>query len=144
MPSTTVHTVIRVRAPVSRVFSFLSVHENFVKAYGSTCSVIKEGEGFRDGPGSVRSCLPWPLTFEETIVESEKDSKIVYTISKGGPVKNHLGTLAFSPTPDGGTEIDYTISFDPRIPGTGWAIKRMLERAWIDNAPKAMKELETQ
>lgn len=141
-PSQLIHLTAHVDAPVSKVFEFVSSHENFAKLFGATCEVVVPGSPTRDGVGSVRRALPWPLTFEEEIVESEKDRKIAYKLIKGAPLKNHLGTINFAPGAEGGTDIDYSIVFDPVVYGTGWAFRRGLAKLWHIYSPGVFKTLE--
>lgn len=121
-------------APRGKVFALFASHERFGAALGGPAGVklgalrrIKTSEepGNPDGLGSVRRIGFGPSAFEETIVGFESGKRIEYRISRGSPLKNHLGQIEFRDVP-GGTQVDYSIRFEPRIPGTGGAIALLL------------------
>ena len=67
---------------------------------------------------TVRRLKVGPLPpFEETVHEFVPGERIVYRITKGGPLKDHVGVLRFSPTADGGTHLEYDIRIASAIPG---------------------------
>jgi len=51
------------------------------------------------------------------VIEFEPNQLIEYTITKYGPIKNHLGRLVFSEK-DGETHLNYTIVMKSMIPFT--------------------------
>jgi hypothetical protein len=63
-----------------------------------------------------------------------------YTVSKGGPIKNHLGHIEFQEI-DGGTRVNYTISFDPKIPLTGGILATILCASWHAGVHHAVEDL---
>ncbi len=79
-----------------------------------------------DGKGSVRRIGYGPIAFEETVRTSEPGKLIEYFISKGSPLKNHLGRIEFHPEGKG-TRVDYVITFEPKVPGTGGMLKGVLK-----------------
>lgn len=131
-----------VKAPRERVFAFLADHQKFARLFGSTCTRIKDGQGDVNGLGSVRRLGPGPLSFDETIVTFEPHRRIEYSVTRGSPIKNHLGTVDLSDAAGGGTAIDYVIRFDGKIPGTGAPIAALLRFALKANAGKALSTLE--
>ncbi len=78
-----------------------------------------------DGVGSVRRIAYGPLAFEETVLTSRPAALIEYRISKGSPLKNHQGRIELRAVA-GGTQLDYVIDFEPKIPGTGGLFKVVL------------------
>ena len=130
-----------VQAPRERVFAFLADHQKFARLFGGTCTRIKDGQGDINGLGSVRRMGPGPLAFEETIVTFVPNTRIEYTVTRGSPIKNHLGTVDLSDA-GSGTAIDYVIRFEPKIAGTGGAIAALLRTALKANANKALATLE--
>ena len=105
---------------VSTVFAVLANHELFGQVVGSNIFCIKESDSEHPhGEGSVRK-IQMPIgTFEETVIKFSPNQLIRYTVSKGSPIKDHLGELRFSTTP-GGCRLDYTIVFTPKLPVWGW------------------------
>ncbi len=117
-------------APVERVFDYLGEHENLGKVFGIRVERLRSGDTDRNGVGSVRKLsLGGLMPFEETVTDYKANELIEYTISKGTPIKDHLGTMRFSSTPSGGTHLHYTISIEgpPVItPLVGMQLKRSL------------------
>lgn len=117
-------------APVETVFAELSDHEKMGKILGAKVKRVKDGKGSVNGIGSVRRITPVPLAdFEETVTGFEPNKLVEYTITKGSPLKNHLGRMVFSET-NGKTHLHYTIQFDMKlgIPFTGFLLKNALEK----------------
>ncbi|HEY9544485.1 MAG TPA: SRPBCC family protein [Solimonas sp.] len=143
MPKHEVRLHEQINAPIERVFDFLSDHHHFVSLFGARCTVVGEGNDTSqpNGVGSVRRVGPGPLSFDEQIVVFERPSRIDYAIVRGGPLKNHLGTIHLSPSGDG-TEINYTIAFDSKLPGAGPLLVMGLKRIWQREARKAMAAIE--
>ncbi|MDM4770647.1 SRPBCC family protein [Solimonas sp. SE-A11] len=141
MPRYEVRLAATVRAPVSEVFEFFADHERFTTLFGSSGLRIREGELETNGIGSVRRIGSGSSSFDETIVAFEPNRRIDYQVTRGSPIKNHLGQIQFS-TDHGATKIDYLIRFDPKIPCTGKLLVLALQLMWRRNAPKRLKGLE--
>lgn len=134
---------VRIRAPIDRVFAFFADHERFITLMGGRCRRIVDGQDEPNGLGSVRRIGPGPLSFDETIVTFDKNARIEYAITRGGPIRNHRGTIDFRDD-RGATVVDYVIRFEPKIPLTGGLIAKGLKLAWQLNAPKALAKLEAE
>lgn len=116
--------------PVTELFALLSDHEKLGSILGSRIRRTRDGEGSVNGLGSVRTLHLGPLpSFDETITAFEPDRRIEYRITRGSPLRNHLGVMEFSATPSGGSRLLYTIEFESRIPLAGPLIRAGLERA---------------
>ena len=126
--------------PVERVFAYLSEHEHLEPLFGAKISRVRDGDTSRNGAGSVRRLRVAPLpAFEETVVEAVPDERIVYRITKGGILRDHLGTMTF--TPHGtGTRLHYVITFGAVLPLLDHVVKRSLERA----IPKGLARVDAQ
>ncbi len=113
-------------APVSKVFQTLSDHEQFGRICGISMKRIVDGRGSLNGLGSVREIKIGVLpAFEETITKFIENTKLEYRITKGSPIKNHLGKMVFM---DKGEKcsLHYTIALESKIPLTTFAIKSIL------------------
>lgn len=141
MPSQEVRVQARVHAPIGKVFAFFADHERFATLLGGRCKRIKDGQGDPNGLGSVRSIGPGPLAFEETIVTFEPNRRIEYAVTRGSPIKNHLGTIDFR-AEDDITVVDYVIRFDGKLPFTGGLIAKLLRTAWNKSSPRVLAQLE--
>ena len=54
---------------------------------------------------------------QERILEVETDRRIVYTVEKGIPVKNYRAEVLLTPTPDGGTHLKWSATWDRTLLG---------------------------
>ena len=141
-PSHSVRFSCFISAPPTSVYDFFCDHESFGRIWPGKIQRIKDSEepGNPNGLGSVRSITLGPIVFEETHITCERPREIQYTVTRGGPIKNHLGTIKFIAEADG-TRIDYTIAFDPRIPLTGCLIASSLKRDWARGIKPVIAEL---
>ncbi len=113
--------------PVAELFAYLAAHENQAKTFGVKVERLSDGQGHKDGVGSSRR-LAAPLlpAWDEAVTVFEPPTRLEYRVTRGSPLRDHHGTILFAPIPTG-THIDYTITFEPRIPLTGWLVRRITE-----------------
>ena len=71
---------------------------------------------------------PGAATFEETVTLFQPDELIEYRITKGSPLRDHVGIMRFSPLPGGGTHLDYRIRIASRVPGLSPLVRAVLQR----------------
>jgi uncharacterized protein YndB with AHSA1/START domain len=122
-----VHVTHDFRAPVERVFAYLAEHENLATLFGTRIERVRDGETERNGVGSCRRLSFYGLLpFEETVTEVVPNERIVYRITKGSPMRDHEGTMAFSSTTGGGTRLDYRIRLGSAVPGLASVVARAL------------------
>lgn len=124
-----VHVVQDFTAPVEQVYAHLARHENLEKVFGARITRVRDGHTTPDGVGSVRELKVSPLipAFQETVTQAEPNELIEYRITRGGPLKDHVGLMRFARTGTG-TRLDYTIDFESKVPGAGGVIKGLLEK----------------
>lgn len=117
--------------PPERVFDYLSEHENLAEMFGAKVTRLQDGtDGNRNGVGSVRRLNVGPgPAFEETVVEFDRPRRIAYKITKGSPMKGHLGVMTFEPDGRGGTRFHYDIRLASRIPGLAALVRASLTRS---------------
>ena len=129
-------------APVERVFAYLSEHENLGILFApARVKRIRDGDTERNGAGSARRLSFWGLLpFEETVTALVPNERIEYEITKGSPMRDHHGTLEFTPTGAGGTHLDYTIVFDSAVPGLAAAVAANLRRSVAKGLARADAE----
>lgn len=122
------HIEHRFASPVDQVFEFFADHEQFGRIWPGQTRRVRDGELEANGVGSVREVRVGPVRFEETTVALERPQRLEYTITRGSPLKNHYGRIAF--LPDGsGCRIDYHIEFDGRWPLIGRLIGALVARS---------------
>jgi hypothetical protein len=115
--------------PVGRVFGYLSEHENLGSLFGARVSRVRDGDTVRNGVGSVRRLRIGPLpTFDETVTGYVPDERIDYRITRGGPLRDHHGTMTFSPA-GAGTHLHYVIEFGAAVPGLDRVVAASLNRS---------------
>jgi uncharacterized protein YndB with AHSA1/START domain len=123
--------------PVEAVFEYLSEHEHLADVFGAKVKRLDDGQGHRNGVGSRRELRVGPLPpFEETVTEFEPNERIEYKITKGTPLKGHVGVMVFSSLPSGGSHLDYRIRLASPIPGAAAIVKKALTRSMTANLPK--------
>ncbi len=116
--------------PPERIFARLAEHENLAEVFGAKITRLRDGEPERNGVGSVRQLRIGPLPpFEETVTEFVPSERIVYRITKGSPLRGHVGTMTFAPTPSGGTRFVYDIRIASPIPGIAPIVHASLTRS---------------
>jgi uncharacterized protein YndB with AHSA1/START domain len=121
--------------PPERIFAYLSEHENLADLFGAKVTRLKDGEdGHRNGVGSVRKLqvAPGAPPFEETVTEFDPPNRIVYRITKGSPLRGHVGVMSFGPEGEG-THFHYDIRLASPIPGLAAVVKASLTRSLNKN-----------
>jgi uncharacterized protein YndB with AHSA1/START domain len=116
--------------PPERIFAYLAEHENLAAVFGAKVTRLRDGDaGERNGVGSMRRLQIGPLPpFEETVTEFVAPERIVYRITKGSPLRGHVGTMEFAPTAEG-TRFVYDIRIASPIPGIAPLVTASLTRS---------------
>jgi len=86
--------------------------------------VVEEGQGV----GQLRRVRAGRITTRERVVELVPPRRYVYEIVSGLPVRDYVAEVLLAPT-GGGTEVRWQATFRAQVPGTGWVLQRLLERA---------------
>ncbi len=128
-------------ASPEQVFDYFADHEKFGRLWPAKIRRIKTGESEPNGIGSVREIRVGPVRLEETIVSFRRPELLEYRVTRGGPLKNHLGHIEFHRSDSGGTRIFYTIEYDGRFPLVGGLIGKQLRRDWTQGVSRVEQEL---
>jgi uncharacterized protein YndB with AHSA1/START domain len=122
--------------PPDRIFAHLSEHENLAKVFGAKVTRIKDGDdGNRNGVGSVRKLQIGPAPpFEETVTEFDPPHRIAYRITRGSPLRGHLGVMTFAPE-GSGTRFHYDIRLASPVPGLAAIVRASLTRSINKSLP---------
>ncbi len=144
MPSQTVKLQCHIKASPETVFDYFCDHELFGQIWPGEIKRIKDSDDSENpnGVGSVRQISIGPIKFEETHITCQRPTLIEYTVTRGSPIKNHLGRINILAAEDGSTHIDYSIEFDPRIPCTGGLIASSLKKDWTKGIQPVIQALE--
>jgi hypothetical protein len=79
-----------------------------------------------EGIGAVRIFRGGRVIGRDTIVELVPDRRFSYTHTSNLPVRDYRADVELEPTGEG-TAIRWVSSFDPKVPGTGWLLRRGLD-----------------
>jgi uncharacterized protein YndB with AHSA1/START domain len=136
-----VHVTHDFSKPPERVFAYLAEHEHLADVFGANVVRLRDGDGGeRNGVGSRRRLKIGPLPpFEETVTEFEPARRIVYRITKGSPLRGHVGTMTFLPAP-AGTHFVYDIRLASAIPGLAPIVRALLTRSITRSLPTVERE----
>ena len=116
--------------PPEAIFAHLAEHENLAEVFGTKVTRLRDGEAERNGVGSVRELRIGPLPpFQETVTEFVRPQRIVYRITRGSPLRGHVGVMTFEPTASGGTRFVYDIRIASPIPGVAPLVRAALTRS---------------
>jgi uncharacterized protein YndB with AHSA1/START domain len=138
MSVSNVHVQHDFAKPVDKIFAYLAEHENLATLFPAKITRVRDGDTERNGVGSCRRLKIGPLpAFEETVTEVVPNERIVYRITKGSPLNDHEGVMTFSPTPSGGTHLDYKIRLGAPVPGLAAIVKGALTNSIRKGLPKA-------
>jgi hypothetical protein len=86
----------------------------------------RPGRDEPEGLGAVRLYRAGRITGHDEIVELVPNRRFSYAHTSNLPVRNYRGDVDVEPTADG-TAIHWVTSFDPKVPGTGWLVRRALD-----------------
>lgn len=127
--------------PPEQIFAHLAEHENLAEVFGAKIERLRDGEQERNGVGSVRQLQIGPLPpFEETVTEFVPSQRIVYRITKGSPLRGHVGTMTFAPSAAGGTRFVYDIRLASPIPGVAPLVHAALTRSITRALPEVERK----
>lgn len=137
-----VHVEHEFAKPPELIFAYLAEHENLAEVFGAKVTRLRDGEdGERNGVGSVRQLRIGPLPpFEETVTEFVPAKRIVYRITKGSPLRGHVGVMEFAPAPGGGTSFVYDIRLAAPIPGLALLVRASLTRSITKSLAKVQRD----
>ncbi len=137
-----IHVEHRFAKPPAAIFAHLAEHENLSEVFGAKVTRLRDGEnGERNGVGSVRKLriAPGMPPFEETVTEFVPGERIVYRITKGSPLRGHVGTMTFAPAGEG-TDFVYDIRIASPIPGLAPLVTAVLTRSIVKSLPKVERD----
>jgi uncharacterized protein YndB with AHSA1/START domain len=124
-----VHVEHHFAKPPAAIFAYLAHHEHLAELFGARVKRLRDGEDSPNGVGSVRELKIGPLPpFEETVTEFVVPERIVYRITKGSPLRGHVGVMTFAPA-SGGTDFVYDIRLASPIPGVAVIVHASLTRS---------------
>ncbi len=122
------HTV-NIEAPVAKVWEAITNHDNMGQWIGfNPVTVIKQGPTGRYGVGSERLMQGPPGVGKvvEQVIATNPEQCLRYRVTQGSPLTSHQGEVSMKQVGDT-TELRWAIRFRPKLPGTGVALRRVLQ-----------------
>jgi uncharacterized protein YndB with AHSA1/START domain len=118
-----IHLERRYAAPIEAVWAVVADHRGMSRwlAPGMRIRLEPQGSPTPDGVGAVRVIGRAGLAVAEEVLEFEPPRRLVYTVRSGFPLEDHRGVVVLSED-EGATRLTWTITFEPRYPGTGWLV----------------------
>jgi uncharacterized protein YndB with AHSA1/START domain len=98
-----------------------------------------ERPGGSDGLGEVRRFITGRHRIREEIVEREPDRRLTYALRSGLALRDYRAEIDITPSTTG-TAIRWHTTFRPKVPGSGWLYRRVLDRMtreFVDGLVKA-------
>ena len=113
-------------APPDRVFALLSDAPSWGTWFKPARNVSWEAGA--EPPVRLVNVAPG-LTVREVVVEETAPTHHAYSIRSVIPVKDHRADVWLSERADGGTDIRWVCGANPKLPGSGMAVKFLLSTA---------------
>ncbi len=115
-------------APPQAVWDVFTAHEDWSN-WAGIAEVVLRQEGYPppNGLGAIRIVRQSGLAVEEEITAFEPPKRMAYRLTAGAPLRDHHGEVSFEPH-ESGTRLTWRVEFRPWIPGTGFLVRRALER----------------
>jgi hypothetical protein len=87
----------------------------------------RAGDGEPEGVGAVRVFVNGRVRGRDEITGFAEDRQFRYSHLEGLPVRDYRGVVDLVPI-EAGTDITWTVSFGAKYYGTGWVLRRGLDR----------------
>lgn len=146
MPANQTVIEAEIAAPIETVFDRLADHNRMGEWLAADITRTRESENNAEGvngTGSVRTIRMFKvLEFDETVVRSEKPHTIEYRITRGSPLRNHLGRITLKQN-GAAVAVHWEIVFDMAIPFTGKLTAFLLNAAIGSGLATLKKQLES-
>jgi uncharacterized protein YndB with AHSA1/START domain len=118
-----------VPAPREDVWKLLADYEGWAEWSDLEEVVVRHpGDPAPGGLGAIRVLRSRGLALQEEVTAFEPPERMTYTLTEGLPVRDYEAEVRLSPVADG-TELTWHVRFRPSIPGTGWLLRRLIERS---------------
>ncbi len=106
-----------------RVWALLADAKTWTDWAGFEDATVEKGSGL----GEQRRFRLGRTRSRELVTVWEPPRRFGYDLIEGLPIRDYHAEVELTETPAGGTEIAWRSSFRPKVPGTGWLIRRKLQ-----------------
>lgn len=86
-----------------------------------------EGPDGGESVGAIRVFTTASVHSREEILDLRPGELLSYSALSGLPIRAHRADVELTPS-DGGTAIAWREHFEPKVPGSGWLLRRFLRR----------------
>lgn len=128
----------RSAAPPERVWPLLADARSWTRWAGFEEAHVERGEGV----GEVRRYRRGRVTGRDRVTAFEPPRLFAYEFLSGLPVRDYRAEVTLTPASDAGTHIRWRSRFAPKIPGTGWLLRRRLRGFLAELAEGLAREAE--
>jgi Polyketide cyclase / dehydrase and lipid transport len=113
-------------APTDRVWAIIGDPGS---SPGPGVNVTVERPGSADGTGLIRIVMLGRGRLREEITSVGPGYTLSYRLLSGAPVRDYTGSVALDESPDGGTVVRWSVSFQPLITGTAPLVSFLTKRS---------------
>ena len=145
MPSQLIETGAHSSAPRETVWGVIADARRWSEWGGWDRAALEQpGAEDENGVGAVRVFTKRPLNTREVVTVFEPPERLCYELLSGLPLRGYKACVTLVDADRGGTEIRWRSEFDPKLPGTGGALRRWLSGVLKEVAERAAREAERQ
>ncbi len=127
----------RSSAPPERVWALLADVRTWPEWADFDEAAVESGAGV----GGVRSFRHGRTRTRERVTAFEPPRRLGYDFLSGLPIRDYHAEVTLTPE-DGGTHLRWHSTFRSKAPGTGWLIRRSLQRFVADTAERLARAAE--
>ncbi len=129
MVSTTFASATRIDAPLATVWEVMTDHVRYAR-WGSAKTVTMEREGTPppNGLGAIRCFHAGPMKVREEVTGWEPPLRMTYRLNSKQMTRTYASEMVLRDD-NGVTVLEWSSTFEPRIPGTAALVRRIYERA---------------
>lgn len=124
-----VHTTTESSAAPAEIFAVLADARRWSAWSAVDHSDLQQPapDGDPDGVGAVRRFVTGRVTSVERVVAFEPPRRLAYELVSGLPLRDYHAEVTLEPAV-AGTRITWHSTFQPKVPGTGWLYRRILQK----------------
>jgi hypothetical protein len=142
--STTFASATRIAAPVDVVWAVMTDHVRYAR-WGSakTVTIERAGSPPPNGLGAIRCFHAGPIKVREEVTGWEPPSRMTYRLNSRQLTRTYTSEMTLRDDA-GVTVLEWSSTFEPRIPGTAPLVRRLYQRAVARFAAGIKAEAESQ